>query len=155
MIRYALSCDNAHDFEGWFRSFDDFERQEREGAIACPACGSAKVERQLMAPAVLGRGAEAPAGQLPAVPAVVAAQPAMLPDPRNAAMMEALRQLRKAALAHSEHVGDRFAEEARKIHYNEAEARGIHGKATIEEAKALAEEGIPIQPLPVLPEDQN
>ncbi|MFO1185472.1 MAG: DUF1178 family protein [Bauldia sp.] len=151
MIRYALVCDTEHSFEAWFRSSDDYEKQARGKRVACPTCGSTAVGRQVMAPALVGQRREAAGETPPAAPAVVAT----LPDPGNPAVLEALRQLRQLALANSEPVGDRFPEEARKIHYREVEPRGIHGKATAEEAKALLEEGVQIQQLPVLPEDRN
>lgn len=156
MIRYALRCKSGHDFEAWFRSGADFEAGI---GTACPMCGSKKVEKALMAPA-LARSAN--------VGEVVdqseksetsdksdKVKLAAAPDPRMKAMREALKEIRRHVVENAEHVGDRFAEEARKMHYNEIEPRGIYGEATSEEAAALAEEGIEFQPLPRLPEDQN
>jgi len=159
MIHYGLRCHRGHPFDGWFRSSDAFDKQAGAGELACPMCGSTRIERQLMAPSLASaRSAERAEGPQPSDTTPrqdVAKMPAVLPDFRNPAVREVFRQLRKAALANSEHVGDRFPEEARKIHYRESEPRGIHGEATLEEAKALAEEGIDVHPLPILPEDQN
>ena len=168
MIHYALVCDDDHDFEGWFRSSDDFEAQAARGLLACPVCGSTKVARGLMAPAVrsertrppaLGETAEpAPsaAPQTPPAEAVpVAMAKAAMADPRAAAMVAMLRQLRQHVEATAENVGKRFPEEARKIHYGETEARGIYGEASRDEVEALVEEGVEVHPLPLLPEDRN
>jgi hypothetical protein len=145
MIRYALVCDKAHEFEGWFKNAAEFDRQLARKRLECPECGSAKIGKALMAPAVAGA---APAPSTEVVP--VAA-----PDPRKAAVVEALREMRRLVTENADYVGNRFPEEARKIHYKEAEPRGIYGEATLEEAKGLAEEGIGFHPLPVLPEDRN
>jgi hypothetical protein len=142
MIRYALHCENDHDFEAWFRSAEDYERAAKRGENLCPHCGSAEVEKSLMAPSVSGTKKSAKVS--------LAA-----PDPRTQVMREALREFRKRVTEGADYVGDKFAEEARKIHYEETEARGIYGEATPDEAKELAEEGIGFHPLPVLPEDRN
>ncbi|TCT05890.1 hypothetical protein EDC22_11260 [Tepidamorphus gemmatus] len=147
MIRYALTCDGDHAFEGWFRDSAAFDRQKDAGEVACPVCGSVAVEKQLMAPAVATRRAEA------TVP-LAAAHPAMT-DPKLAELVEAIRRLKRHIAENSEYVGDRFPEEARRMHYEEAEARAIHGEASLEEARALLEEGIPVLPLPTLPEERN
>lgn len=142
MIRYALQCPKGHEFEGWFRASDDFDRQAKSGKVSCPACGSKKIEKQLMAPGVAGIGVteEKPAAMVKA-------------DPRDTAMRKALRDMRNHILANSEDVGPRFAEEACRIHYEESEHRSIRGQTTPDEAKALIEEGIDVAPLPLLPED--
>ncbi len=182
MIRYALVCAAGHAAEGWFRSSADFDRESTAGRLACAACGSADIRKAVMAPALgaASRGAasadgdagEAPATvsgsgsgggsggaeagsagpQKPAPPEPVA--PAS-PDPRHAALREMLREMRKHVAANSDYVGPRFAEEARKIHYKETQARGIHGEASPEEAKALSDDGIEFHPLPPFPEDRN
>lgn len=151
MIRYALACENGHPFEGWFKDSAEFDRQVKKKRLECPACGSTKVQKALMAPAVAGKS-----------PAPVEAPPigsekvrVAAPDPRRAAMLEAMREMRKVLTENAENVGERFPEEARKIHYKEAEARSIYGEASLEEAKSLAEEGVEFHPLPVLPEDRN
>ncbi|BBE73838.1 DUF1178 family protein [Oharaeibacter diazotrophicus] len=158
MIRYALVCSAAHDFDGWFRSSEDFDAQKARGLVECPVCGSTAVEKALMAPAVRIRdGASAPtlpapvAAGAPPVPAV----PAALPPPEAAEMIARLRELKAKLTAGSENVGERFAEEARRIHYGETEARAVHGQASPDEARALVEEGVPILPLPILPDERN
>lgn len=148
MIRYALRCEKDHEFEAWFRSSADYDKAAPKGAVACPVCGASKVEKALMAPAVAGTKKR----DEPQAPAKV--QLAAL-DPRELALRAAIKELRQKVAENADYVGDRFAEEARKIHYKEAEARGIYGEATGDEAKALAEEGIEFQPLPTLPEDRN
>jgi hypothetical protein len=141
LIRFSLHCDHAHDFEGWFRSNDDFETQRKRGFVSCPECGSQKVEKALMAPAVsTSRKQE---------------KVALAMGEQQRKMMAALKDLSEKVRENAENVGDKFAEEARKIHFGETEARGIYGAATLDEAKGLAEDGIEFMPLPVFPEDRN
>lgn len=142
MIRYALHCDRAHEFEGWFASSEDFDAQKARGLVTCPACNSAEISKTLMAPSV------ATARKKEEARAVVL----------EAAQREAVKKLKEVVAeirANAEDVGDRFAEEARKIHYGETEARGIIGQTTPDDAHALLEEGIEIAPLPILPDDVN
>ena len=139
MIRYALTCEEGHGFEAWFGSSDTYDEQEEAHAIRCPACGSAEVKKAPMAPYVAKRRPEMP----PPPPA---------DRPKSYAM---LRKLRAELTANSDYVGPKFPEEARKIHFDEAPGRAIHGEATPEEAQELDEEGVPIFPLPHLPEDEN
>ncbi len=148
MIRYTLRCSKDHEFEAWFRSMDDYERAVAAGEAACPLCGDTTVEKALMTPAVSGTKKSPGSDKDEKVKLAV-------PDPRRQAMRETIKALRKQVTEHADYVGDRFAEEARKIHYEEVEARGIYGEATGEEAQALAEEGIDFLPLPSLPEDRN
>ncbi|WP_067340933.1 DUF1178 family protein [Stappia indica] len=166
MIRYALCCKAGHGFEGWFRGLEDFETQKASGFLACPACGSGDVDKALMAPAVsTSRSKEARAEKAAAsvrqARAGETAEPAQVPaiaaprTPEQAALMEKLRALRAELTANAEDVGTAFPEEARKIHYGEAEARGIYGAASREDVGELLEEGIAVMPLPVLPEDRN
>ncbi len=130
MILYTLKCEEAHRFDAWFKSSDDFERQREAGLIDCAICGSGRVEKDLMAPSV-GAGAAAPALSAPASPAE-----------------QALRRLRRKIEAEAENVGRDFAAEARRIHAGEAPARAIIGEARLREARALVEDGIPVAPLP-------
>ena len=142
MIRYQLSCDQAHGFEGWFSSSDDFDRQVSSGFLTCPICGSAQVSKTLMAPSVsTARGKES--------------RQQMVMDAARGEVIAKMREMVKAVRANAEDVGERFPEEARRIHYGEAEQRGLIGQATLKEAAALLDEGIEIAPLPVLPEDTN
>ena len=143
MIRYGLVCERRHEFESWFRDSAVCDDQLRSGALECPVCGSAQIEKQLMAPAL--RNSREVARQRVAAPG----------DARQKKLLEAMRQLRRKVEDSAEYVGERFSEEARRIHYQEAAERGIYGEATLEEAKALAEEGIEAYPLPWLPEDAN
>ncbi|MEP3439303.1 MAG: DUF1178 family protein [Hoeflea sp.] len=139
MIRFSLHCDKDHEFEGWFASSADFDGQSERGLVECPRCGSREVGKALMAPAV------AVSRDTPARPLAM--------DPEKRDMMRKLRDMVKAVKQNSEDVGDRFADEARKIHHGEAEARGIIGQASKEDARSLVEEGIEIAPLPEFPED--
>ena len=141
MIRFSLVCDHDHDFEAWFRCNDDFDAQARRGFVECPACGSRKVEKALMAPAVsTGRKKE---------------KMALAMGEAQKQAMAQLRELSRKMRENAENVGDRFAEEARKIHFGEVEARGIYGEATPEDARALVEDGVEFMPIPVFPEDSN
>lgn len=147
MIRYDLICDKGHEFDGWFRDSATYDKQARRGFVACSVCGSSKVEKQLMAP-----GIPAKSNRKDEVPQRMVAGPV---DPRVAMMMKMMREMRRHVEENADYVGDKFAEEARKIHFAEAEARGIYGEATADEATALIEEGIEVFPLPRLPEDGN
>ena len=147
MIRYDLICDKGHEFDGWFRDSATYDKQARRGFVSCSVCGSSKVEKQLMAP-----GIPAKSNRKDDMPQKMVAGPV---DPRVAMMMKMMREMRQHVEENADYVGDKFAEEARKIHFAEAEARGIYGEATAEEATALIEEGIEVFPLPRLPEDGN
>ena len=142
MIRYSLSCDNAHEFEGWFSESADFDRQVASGFLTCPVCNSGVISKLLMAPSV-STARKKDELQTLAMDAV-----------RKEAMIK-LKEAVDSIKANAEDVGAKFPEEARKIHYGEADARGIIGKATPDEAQALVEEGIEIAAIPVLPDDIN
>lgn len=151
MIRYTLTCDQGHEFESWFASNAACDSLLTAGQVACVQCGSAKVSKSLMAPAVAParRRAAAPPDEPPAK----AAKPRSggpLSAPRNE-MEKALAALRREIEANSEYVGMRFASEARAMHAGDAPERAIFGEARPEEAKALIEDGIPVAPLPFLP----
>ncbi len=147
MIRYNLSCDKGHEFDGWFRDSAAYDTQRKRGLVECAHCGSSKVDKQIMAPSISTKGNKKSGP----------AQTMMMPpsDPRMQAMLQVMREMRAHVEKTAENVGEKFADEARKIHYNEAEKRGIFGNATFEDAKALVEEGIDVMPLPRLPEDGN
>ena len=137
MIRFGLVCRQGHEFEGWFRSGESFESQAQSGDLSCPTCGDSSVQKAVMAPAVARSRAEV----LP-------------PDPRRLAMAQMMQMARKVqehVEKNFDNVGERFPEEARKIHYGDAEHRDIYGKASNNEAQALREEGISISQLPMLP----
>jgi hypothetical protein len=152
MIRYTLVCEAAHGFECWFPSSDAYESQAERGLVACPVCGSVAVTKAVMAPQV-ARKDRSPAEVAPAAPPAEAPVP-MIAEPERK-LREMIKALHAHVAAHSEHVGERFADEARKIHYGEAEGRSIHGQASLSEARALIEEGIDVAPLPMLPDDRN
>lgn len=146
MIRFSLRCHRDHEFEAWFRSSADYDKGT---GTACPICGSQKVEKVLMAPAL---GSSVGADKVDKADKL---KVAAAPDPRLKAVREALSEIRRKVTENADNVGDRFAEEARKMHYDEVEPRAIYGEATNEEAKELIEEGVEFHPLPNLPEDQN
>lgn len=148
MIKYSLQCDKEHGFEAWFSNSAAYEAQAEQRLISCPSCGSDRVEKALMAPNIVRKSS---AQQKPASAAPQAQEP--LPPPPE--VVEILRKVRKLVTDNAEYVGPRFADEARKIHHEEVESRGIYGEATADEAKLLQEEGIDFLPLPILPEDHN
>lgn len=141
MIQYSLICDGDHKFDAWFRNADAYEDQHKKGIVTCPSCGSGKISKALMAPAVSRKSSEKVAMSIG--------------HPQQAELRAAMKALRDKVTAEADYVGDKFADEARKIHDNETEARGIYGEATREEAAALLEDGIDVIPLPVMPEDRN
>jgi hypothetical protein len=149
MIKYALACEQAHEFESWFPSSEAFEEQRRRGFVTCPFCNSAKVKKQIMAPSV-ARTDKAPAPVAEAAPQAMAVL-----SEQERQLRDALRALREHVMRNSEDVGKGFVEEARKMHYGEAEERSIYGEADLAEARALLEEGIDVMPLPVIPDDRN
>ncbi len=144
-----LACTQAHVFEGWFGSEDDFQAQRAAGLLSCPVCGDLQVEKRLSAPRLNLRATESPdsasAGEAPGPSPQPVAQAAL--EARTADLFRALRDI----AAHTEDVGERFAQEARRIHHGEVEPRGIRGRASLAEASELVEEGIAIVPLPDLP----
>ncbi len=166
MLVLNLACDSGHGFEGWFGSASDFESQQARGLLSCPLCQSVQVRRMPTAPRLnLSQATEPPAATSSrgaagsgssgsassssggAVPATSAASeaPPMLPEALQRQVIQAVRQL----MAQTEDVGSGFAEEARRIHYGEAEPRGIRGQATLDEARELVEEGIEVLPLAI------
>mgnify|MGYP002620896406 CR=1 FL=1 len=149
MIKFTLQCHDGHEFEGWFRNSAAYEAQVASARIACPHCGSHSIDKAIMAPAVARRDAS----ETPPPRAVPQGE-----DPVNAplhALHRRLRELRDEIHSKAEYVGGRFAEEARRIHFEESPPRGIYGEASSEEARELAEDGIPFLPVPRLPEDLN
>jgi hypothetical protein len=148
MIKYSLVCEKSHSFESWFPDSGSYETQSRRGLIACPDCGSARVSKALMAPAIVGSGKKTPRQD-------GAAAPVALLDERQQRMREMARHLRQEIIANTDDVGAKFPEEARAIHDGEAPVRSIRGQATPEEARALIEEGVGVLPLPFLPEEFN
>lgn len=140
MIQYALNCEAGHRFDAWFTNAQAFDDQAARGILSCPVCNSTSIEKALMAPAVASKKDTVSLST---------------GHPEHAKFIEAMRELRQKMTANADYVGDKFAEEARKIHYQEAEARGIYGEATRDEVAGLAEEGIAFMPLPHLPDEHN
>ena len=159
MIRYNLRCEREHAFESWFQSSSAYESQEKRKLVNCPVCGSAKVERAIMAPQIVSKkGRDVP------VQAPVAAAPATdVTSPASTPLMMAqerelrakLKELRDHIVKNADNVGESFPNEARKMHYGDIEHRPIYGEASPEEARSLIEEGVEVSPLPVLPDDRN
>ena len=145
-----LQCRQGHSFEGWFGSQDDYDAQRARGLVTCPVCNDSEITKMLSAPRLnLGHGTTPtkPASET-AAPVVPAETGPAGPSP-VVQMQAALMQMVRHVMAHTEDVGTRFAEEARKIHYGEREERNIRGQATREETEALLDEGIEVLPLPV------
>ena len=179
MIRYALVCDERHEFDSWFANSDAYDSQAKRGLVTCPVCGTVKVEKALMRPhlgrserSALSEPAESAspppqvpttpatkdgAGPAPATPpaAVAAPAPVAMMSPQEQEFRRKLKELRDHLVANAENVGPRFPEEARKMHYGEVEHRSIYGIASPDDAKQLHEEGIAFSPLPILPDDRN
>ncbi len=133
MIKYDLKCDQGHRFEAWFRDSAGFDEQKAAGEVACPTCGSLAVEKALMAPGLPSKGNAS--------------------SRRMAEVHKELKALRDTVEREFDYVGPQFAEEARKIHYGETEARGIYGETSSEDAKALADEGVTFSRIPWVPKE--
>jgi hypothetical protein len=157
MIRYNLRCDRGHAFESWFQSSSAYESQEKRELVSCPACGSVKVERAIMAPQIVAKKSRDSAAPSPAAaPSEVAAPastPLMMAQERE--LRAKLKELRDHIVKNADNVGERFPNEARKMHYGDIEHRPIYGEASPEEARSLIDEGVEVSPLPVLPDDRN
>ncbi len=143
MIRYALKCTDDHSFESWFQSAEAFEKLHTAGMVACPVCGSEDVEKAIMAPRVC------PSRSKAVVPSKPAEKPT-LTEPMSEAE-QALAKLRKEVEKNSDYVGLSFAAEARKMHDGEVPHRSIYGEAKPDDAKKLIEDGVPVAPLPFIP----
>jgi len=154
MIKYDLRCERGHAFESWFQSSSAYDSQRKRKLISCPSCGSVKIEKAIMAPRLAGtkkRGrVEAPSEAAPAeapTPSLVMTQ--------ELELRAKLKELRDHVVKNADNVGERFPNEARKMHYGDIEHRPIYGEASADEAKSLIDEGIEVMPLPTLPEDRN
>ena len=160
MIRYALRCERDHTFESWFQDSAAFDTQVKRKLVDCPVCGSVKIEKAIMAPQIVSKKrreatvpAQAPA-PAPAQPAPEAAStPLMMAQERD--LRAKLKELRDHIVKNADNVGERFPNEARKMHYGEIEHRPIYGEASPDEARSLIDEGVEVSPLPVLPDDRN
>jgi hypothetical protein len=170
MIRYSLRCERGHAFESWFQSSSAYESQEKRKLVSCPACSSTKVERAIMAPQIVTRkgrakaavpaeAADAPATEaaqesaLASQGSVQASTPLLMAQERE--LRAKLKELRDHIVKNADNVGEKFPNEARKMHYGDIEHRPIYGEASPGEARALIEEGVEVSPLPVLPDDRN
>ena len=145
MIRYALLCEHDHEFESWFDSSNAYDKLQKAGMVECPHCGSHKTRKALMTPQIGSRKTKTP----------LARKSEKELQKVQKQMVDMARKVRRHIEKNAEHVGDRFAVEARKIHNEESEPRNIYGKATREEVTDLVKDGIDITPLPDLPEDKN
>ena len=157
MIRYNLRCEQGHAFESWFQSSSAYDQQVRRKLVACPTCGTSKVEKAIMAPQIVGRKGRESAAPVPAEqpPAPTAAESTPLMMAQERELRAKLKELRDHIVKNADNVGDRFPNEARKMHYGDIEHRPIYGEASPEEARSLVEEGVEVAPLPVLPDDRN
>jgi hypothetical protein len=163
MIRYRLTCQKKHEFEVWFPSSEACDQQIQKKLVACPTCESTKVSKALMAPSVVTserksqrrKGAKKEPTPNAVVPVPSASAPSQMLSGPQREILQQLKAMRDKVLAEAEYVGPRFADEARKIHNEEAPGRGIYGEASAEEVEELVNEGIDIVPIPVLPDDHN
>jgi hypothetical protein len=158
MIRYSLRCEQDHSFESWFQSSSAYDSQVKRKLVSCPVCGSAKVEKAIMAPRIVGKK-----GRDKAPVPVEAPAPAEAPATESTSLMMAqerelrakIKELRDHIVKNADNVGEKFPNEARAMHYGDKEHRPIYGEASPEEARALVDEGVEVSPLPTLPEDRN
>ena len=169
MIKYALACKQGHEFESWFSDSSAYEQQAKRGLVECPHCGGVQVEKALMAPAISTSKRKArnavteqqsqqeaqPVDLQPVDLQPVALQPVALLDDKQRAVREMIRDLHAKISQNSVDVGANFVDQARKMHDGDMPARAIRGQATLAEAKELWDEGVPVMPVPVLPEDRN
>jgi hypothetical protein len=144
MIKYALGCAEGHAFESWFPDSAAYEKQRKRGFVACPECGSTEVDKAIMAPAVVG--GERAAGD---------SASEIVVDDRRRRAREAMLRMRREIEANTEDVGAKFPQEARAIHLGEAPERAIRGRASLEEARSLVEDGVSVLPLPMLEDELN
>jgi hypothetical protein len=159
MIRYALVCDKAHSFESWFADSNAYDKQVKRKLVSCPQCGSTAIEKAIMAPRLASSKdpsvePETPA-TAPSAPDKSPVAPVAMLSPQERELRSKLKELRDHLTKNADNVGQKFPEQARKMHYGEIEHRSSYGEASPEDAKALAEEGIEFHPLPILPDEQN
>jgi hypothetical protein len=160
MIRYNLRCAKGHSFESWFQSSAAYESQEKRKLVSCPACGSVKVERAIMAPQIVskkGRDKAPTSVETTDVPATQTPSQESTPllMAQEIELRAKIKELRDHIVKNADNVGERFPNEARKMHYGDIEHRPIYGEASPEEARSLIDEGVEVSPLPVLPDDRN
>jgi hypothetical protein len=158
VILYSLVCHKGHDFESWFANSAAYDKQVKRGLVSCPLCGSAKVEKAIMAPRLARKDKSTPilAPAEESAPATAEAPtPVAMISPQEREFRKRLKELRDHLTANADNVGKKFPEEARKMHYGETEHRSIYGEASPQDARELHEEGIEFHPLPVLPDERN
>ena len=162
MIRYALHCERGHNFESWFANSAAFDKQKKRKLVTCSICGSAQIEKAIMAPRLNRSEAIEPPAPVavpvpapPALPAEPVKTPVAMMSPTERELRKKLKELREHVTKNADYVGPRFPDQARKIHYGEIEHRSIYGEASLDEAKELREEGIEFHPLPILPDEYN
>jgi hypothetical protein len=165
MIRYALACAEGHRFESWFQDSAAYDKQAKRGLVTCPHCGSAKVDKAIMAPRLsmtAKKRGKTPAPETTAPDVTPPASqdtsdtaPVAMMSPQEREFRSKLKELRDHLTKNADNVGGQFPEEARKMHYGEIEHRSIYGEASTEDARKLAEEGIEFHPLPILPDERN
>lgn len=155
MIRYALRCERGHEFESWFQSSAAYDSQHKRGLVSCPACDSTKVEKAIMAPRIARKGKSRSAPAPVTAPAEDAASTSLVMAPQERELVAKLKELRDHVFKNADNVGKKFPDEARKMHYGDIEHRAIYGEATVDEARALVDEGVEVAPLPILPDDRN
>jgi hypothetical protein len=157
MIRYALVCAKGHSFESWFQNSAAYDKQAKQKLVTCPACGTAKVEKEIMSPRIAGSrkrdAALPPPSETGGEPGEKT--PVAMASPQERELRKKLKELREHLTKNADYVGPKFPEEARKMHYGEIDHRSIYGEASPDDAQKLHEEGIEFHPLPVLPDDRN
>jgi hypothetical protein len=141
VIQYSLVCENEHKFDAWFRNAEVYDEQHQRGIVTCPICSSDQVDKAIMAPAISRASSDKVS--------------LSIGHPEHARLRAAMRALRDKVISEADYVGDKFAEEARKIHFKDVEARGIYGEATRDEIAGLIDDGVDFMPLPNLPDEQN
>jgi hypothetical protein len=154
MIRYALVCAKGHSFESWFQNSSAYDKQAKRALVTCPVCGTAKVEKEIMSPRLGGsrKREEAPA---PSNETTNEKTPVAMVSPQERELRQKLKELRQHLTQNADYVGQKFPEEARKMHYGEIDHRSIYGEASSDEARKLHDEGVEFHPLPVLPDERN
>jgi hypothetical protein len=159
MIRYTLACNKGHQFESWFADSGAYDRQAKRKLVTCPQCGSAKVDKTIMAPQIATSKKRAKTAAMAPIeapaPATAENTPVAMISPQEQEFRSKLKELREHLTKNSDNVGAKFPEEARKMHYGEIEHRSIYGEATPQDAKGMLDEGIEFHPLPILPDERN
>jgi hypothetical protein len=157
MIRYALLCDQEHEFESWFASSQAYDTQAKRGLITCPLCQSSKVHKALMSPHISTARKKAAAADIPSIDTALPAPttPTALLDETQTHVRALIRDMHATLTKNAVDVGTNFAQEARDMYDGVKEKRSIYGKASLDEVRDLAQEGIPVLPLPELPDEKN